>query len=125
MSSSIHDNTTGTITTVDPTTQTSIDTIRDVASNIREASARIKYLVRAVRENGAIGELATAVDEVVIVARDSTKEINEIAKALKDTAVQVEGTAVAACEISEAMRHTAQQINRSTSATKVISKKKS
>jgi hypothetical protein len=44
---------------------------------------------------------------------------------LKDTAVQVEGTAVAAREISEAMRHTAQQINRSASATKVKSKKKS
>jgi hypothetical protein len=42
MSSSIHDNTTrdsDTITTVDPTTQTAIDIIRDVASNIREASA--------------------------------------------------------------------------------------
>jgi len=116
MLSSIHDDTSrdsDTITTVDPTTQTAIDIIRYVAINIREASARIKYLVQAVRESGAIDELTTAVDEVVIVARDSTKEINEIAKALKDTAVQVEGTVVAAREISEAMRHTAQQINRS------------
>ena len=50
-------------------------------------------MVQAVGESGAIDELATAIDEVVIAARDSTKEINEIAKALKDTAVQVEGTA--------------------------------
>ena len=44
---------------------------------------------QAVRESDAIEELATAIDEVVIATRDSTKEINEIAKALKDTAVQV------------------------------------
>jgi hypothetical protein len=37
----------------------------NVASNIRDASARIKYLVQAVRESGAIDELAIAADEVV------------------------------------------------------------
>jgi hypothetical protein len=59
----------------------------NVASNIREASARIKYLVQAVRENGAIDELAIAADEVVIAARDSTKEINQIAKPLRESSI--------------------------------------
>src|SRR5215831_14293071 len=112
MSSSKHDNTSrdsDTITKVDPSTQKALDTIRDVA----EASARISYLVRAVRQSGAIDEVSTAVHEAVIAARDGTKEINEIAKALKDTAAQVEETAIAAREIGQAMRHLTQHINRS------------
>jgi len=50
MSSSTHDNASSrdsnTITKVDPSTQKALDTIRDVA----EASARIRDLVRAVRQ---------------------------------------------------------------------------
>ena len=134
MSSSTHDNASSrdsnTITKVDPSTQKALDTIRDVA----EASARIRDLVRAVRQSGAIDEVSTAVHEAVIAARDDTKEINEIAKALKDTAAQVEETAIAAREIGQAMRHLTQHINRSAivtsetvreTATKVKSKKKS
>jgi methyl-accepting chemotaxis protein len=124
--SSTHDN----ASSRDSDTMTAVDTIRDVA----EASARIRDLVRAVRQSGAIDEVSTAVQEAVIAARDGTKEINEIAKALKDTATQVEETAVAAREIGEAMRHLTQHINRFAivtsetvreAATKVKSKKKS
>ena len=46
-----------------------LDTIRDVA----EASARIRDLVRAVRQSGAIDEVSTAVQEAVVAARDGTK----------------------------------------------------
>ena len=113
MSSSTHDNTSSrdydTIMKLDPSTQKALDTIRDVA----EASARIRDLVRAVRQSGAIDEISTTVHEAVIAARDGTKEINEIAKALKDTATQVEETAIAAREIGQAMRHLTQHINRS------------
>ena len=132
MSSSTHDNASSrdSDTKLDPSTQKALDTIRDVA----EASARIRDLVRAVRQSGAIDEVSTAVHEAVIAARDGTKEINEIAKALKDTAAQVEETAVTAREIGKAMRHLTQHINRSAivtsetvreAATKVKSKKKS
>src|SRR5215813_3394114 len=131
MSSSTHDNTSRDSDTItNPSTQKALDTIRDVA----EASARIRDLVRAVRQSGAIDEVSTAVQEAVVAARDGTKEINEIAKALKDTAAQVEETAVAAREIGEAMRHLTQHINRSAlvtsetkkrrTATKVKSKKR-
>lgn len=144
MTSSIHDNATsrssGKITTTDPSTQKTIDTIRDIASNIREASSRMRDVVRAVRQSGAIDELATAVHEAMIAARDTTKEISETAKELKergvikDTAVSVDETAVAAREISETVKHTAQQIGESVpvtsetlkeAATKVRSKRKS
>src|SRR5215831_12388174 len=131
MSSSTHDNTSRDSDTItNPSTQKALDTIRDVA----EASARIRDLVRAVRQSGAIDEVSTAVQEAVVAARDGTKEINEIAKALKDTVTQVEETAVAAREICEAMRHLTQHINRPAvvtsetvrkTATIVKSKKKS
>lgn len=100
---------------------------------------RMRDVVRAVRQSGAIDELATAVHEAVIAARDTTKEINETAKGLKergvikDTATHVEETAVAAREIGKALKHTAAQIGESIpltsetlkeAATKVKSKKK-
>jgi methyl-accepting chemotaxis protein len=142
MSSSIHDNTTSrrSDTLIDPSTQKTIDTIRDVAKNIREASSRIRDVVRAAHQSGAIDELATAVHEAVIAARDTTKEINETAKELKehgvikDTATNVEETVVAAREIGESVKDMAQQIGESTpltsetlreGATKVKSKKES
>jgi methyl-accepting chemotaxis protein len=111
------------ISTIDPSTQKTIDTIRGVANNIREASVRIRNIVRAVRESGAIDELTTAIHEAVIAARDTTKEINETAKELKergvikDTAANVEKTVVAAREIGEAVKDTAQQIEESAPVT--------
>ncbi len=123
MSSSTHDYTSSRdsdrITKIDPSTQKTIDTIRDVAKNIREGSARIRDVVQAIHQSGAIDELVTAVHEAVIAARDTTKEINETAKELKErgvikeTATNVEETVVAAREIGESVKHTAQQIGES------------
>ena len=61
ISSSIPDNTNSrssdTISTIDPSTQKTINTIRDVASNIREAaSSRMRDVVRAARQSGAIDD---------------------------------------------------------------------
>ena len=143
MSSSMHDNSTRSsdpITKIDPSMQKTIDTIKDVAKNIREGSARIRGVVQSIHQSGAIDELVTAVHEAVIAARDTTKEINETAKELKehgvikDTATNVEETVVAAREIGESMKDMAQQIGESTpltsetlreGATKVKSKKES
>ena len=120
--------------------QKTIDTIKDVAKNIREGSARIRDVVQAIHQSGAIDELVTAVHEAVIAARDTTKEINETAKELKErgiikeTATNVEETVVAAREIGETVKHTAQQIGESApltsetlreATTKIISKKES
>jgi methyl-accepting chemotaxis protein len=117
--SSIDDSKSKTAPTVDPSTQRTIQTIKDVANNIREASFRIRDLVRALRETGAIDELTTAVHEAMIAARDTTREISETAKELKDrgvikdTATAVEETAAAAREIGETARSAAQQVGES------------
>jgi hypothetical protein len=56
------------------------------------------------RASCTIDELATAVSEAVVAARDTTKEINQTAKELKergvikDTAANVETTVVTARE---------------------------
>ena len=123
MSSSIPDDTISrspeAISTIDPSTQKTIHTIREVASNIREASARMRDVVRAVHQSGAIDELATAIHEAVVAARDTTKEINQTAKELKergvikDTAANVEKTVVAARGIRESVKDTVQQIGES------------
>jgi methyl-accepting chemotaxis protein len=103
--------------------QKTIDTIRDVAKNMRETSARIRDVVQAIHQSGAIDELVTAVHEAVIAARDTTKEINETAKELKErgvvkeTATNVEETFVVAHEIGQSVKHTAQQIGESTPLT--------
>jgi len=109
--------------TGDPSTQRTIQIITDVANSIRQASFRMRDVVRALRETGAIDELITAVHEAMIAARDTTREISETAKELKDrgvikdTATAVEETAAAAREIGERARHTAQQVGESTPLT--------
>jgi methyl-accepting chemotaxis protein len=120
--------------------QKTIDTIRDVASKIREASSRMRDVVRAVHHSGAIDEIAAAMHEAMIATRDTTREISETAKELKergvirDTATNIEETTVAARNIGETVKHTAQQVGESTpltgevlreAATKVKSKRKS
>lgn len=121
MSSSIDDSDLNpkTAPRIDPSTQKTIQTIKDVASNIREASSRMRDVVRALRESGAIDELTSAIHEAMIAARDTTREINNTAKELKErgvikyTATAVEETAAAAREIGESMIHTAQQVGES------------
>ena len=119
MSSSIYESESKTASTVDASTQRTIQTIKTVASNIREASARMRGVVRALRESGAIDELTAAVHEAMIAARDTAREINETTKELKDrgvikqTTIAVEETAAAAHEISETARETAQQVGES------------
>jgi hypothetical protein len=101
MSSSIDDTDLNpkTAPTADPSIQMTIQTIKDVASNIREVSCRMRDVVRAIRGSGAIDELTSTIHEAMIAARDATREINNTAKELKergvikDTATAVEETA--------------------------------
>jgi uncharacterized protein YjgD (DUF1641 family) len=121
MSSSIDDSDLNpkTAPRIDPSTQKTIQTIKDVASNIREASSRMRDVVRALRESGAIDELTSAIHEAMIAARDTTREINNTAKELKergvikDTATAVDETITTAREIGEMVIHTAQQVGSS------------
>jgi methyl-accepting chemotaxis protein len=91
----------------------------------------MRDVVRAVHQSGAIDELVTAVHEVMIAARDTTKEISETAKELrereviKETVNNVEETAVAAREISGTANQTAQQVGESAPLTSEALKKAS
>jgi uncharacterized protein YjgD (DUF1641 family) len=111
------------VSTIDPNTQKTIETIRNVASNIREAAARMRDTVRSLRQSGVIDELTKAIHESMIAARDTTQEISEIAKELReegvirDTATTIEETATAAREISQSARHTAKQVGESAPTT--------
>jgi uncharacterized protein YjgD (DUF1641 family) len=121
MSSSIYDSDLKpkTAPPVDHSTQKTIQIIKDVAINIREASSRMRDVVRALRESGVIDELTAAIQEAMIAARDTTREINETAKELKergvikDTATAVEKTVATAREIRESVIDTAQQVSES------------
>ena len=121
MSSSIYDSDLKpkTAPPVDHSTPKTIQTIKDVAINIREASSRMRDVVRALRESGAIDELTSAIQEAMIAARDTTREINNTAKELnergviKDTATAIDETITTAREIGESVIHTAQQVGES------------
>ncbi len=89
-SSSIHEReeeTDKSTVTLDEKTQKTIDSIKNIASNIREASNKTRDTVRVLRQSGAINELTAAISEAMIAARDTTREINETAKDLRDRGV--------------------------------------
>ena len=67
-------------TIVDANTQKTIDSIKNTASNIREGSSKVRDTVRTLRQSGAINELIYAVQEAMITARDTTREISETAR---------------------------------------------
>jgi methyl-accepting chemotaxis protein len=101
---------------LDEKTQKTIDSIKNIASNIREASNKTRDTVRVLRQSGAINELTAAIQEAMIAARDTTREINQTAKDLRDrgvirdTASTIDETTTAAHEIAETVKGTAQQV---------------
>ena len=72
---------------LDENTQKTIDSIKNIAINIREASNKARETMRVLRQSGAINELTSAIQEAMIAARDTTREINETAKELRDRGV--------------------------------------
>src|SRR5918912_1492028 len=131
MSSSIEDDTdytarratrrpTSSGTTIsDPDTQKTVDSIKNIARTIRDASARMREVVRAVRQSGAIDELTQAIHEASIAAKDTSNEIRETTKDLRDrgiirdTAKAIEQTNIAARETADTVRQTAEQARQS------------
>ena len=104
--------------TVDADTQRTVDSIKNIAKNIREASSRIRDTVRTLRQSGAIDELTQAIQEAVIATRDTTQEISATARDLRergvirDTAGAIEETAIAAKETAETVKGSAQQVKK-------------
>ena len=88
-------------TIVDANTQKTIDSIKNTASNIREGSSKVRDTVRTLRQSGAINELIYAVQEAMIVPRDTTREISETARRARDRGV-IRDTASAIDETTNA-----------------------
>src|SRR6476660_2451073 len=95
--------------------QQTAETIKKIARNIRDASARMRETVKTLRQSGAIDELTQAVHEATIAARDTTREISDTAKDLKergvikDTASAVEETTIAARETAQVLKESARE----------------
>ena len=107
-----------TATTVDADTQRTVDSIKNIAKNIREASSRIRDTVRTLHRSGAIDELTQAIQDAMIATRDTTQEISATARDLRergiirDTAGAIEETAIAAKETAETVKGSAQQVKK-------------
>ena len=106
-------------TASDPNTEKTVESIKNIARSIKDGSARMRELVRAIRQSGAIDELAQAIHEASIAAKDTTKEISETTKDLRDrgiirdTANAIEQTNIAARETADTVRQTAEQARQS------------
>ena len=69
----------------DYTAEKTVDKIKSIAENIRYYSVIAKQTTRAVRESGAIPELAAAIREAAIAARDTAKDIRQTAAELNES----------------------------------------
>ena len=75
-----------------------VATIQNISKNIREHSFQMRQTMKALRESGAIPEIAFAIREGSFAVRDIVKDINETTQELKkkgivnDTASAVENT---------------------------------
>jgi uncharacterized protein Yka (UPF0111/DUF47 family) len=118
--SRVRGNTSTTDTTVHMTAsadaQQTAETIKGIARRIREESIRMRELVIAIRQSGAVEELVDSFREASLATRDTAKEINEAARALRDrgaireTAVAIDETAKAAQETAETVRGAAREV---------------
>jgi hypothetical protein len=74
--------------------QHTAETIRSIARRIREESIRMRELVHAIHQSGAVDELVDSFREASLATRDTAKEINDAARALRDRGA-IRETAVA------------------------------
>ena len=118
--SRVRGNTSTTNTSADMTpsvdAQQTAETIRSIARRIREESIRMRELVHAIHQSGAVDELVDSFREASLATRDTAKEINDAARALRDrgaireTAVAIDETAKAAQETAETVRFAAREV---------------
>jgi uncharacterized protein Yka (UPF0111/DUF47 family) len=96
--------------------QQTAETIRGIARRIREESIRMRELVVAIRQSGAVEELVDSFREASLATRDTAKEINDAARALRErgaireTAVAIDETTKAAQETAETVRVAAREV---------------
>jgi len=76
MSSSLDSGSRDRTSTTNLTPERAAETIKNVASSIREASSKIREMVRTIHQGGAIEEIAQAIQEASIATRDTAREIS-------------------------------------------------
>src|SRR5512145_2033181 len=64
--------------------QQTAETIKNIARRIREESIKMREMVIAIRQSGAVEELVDSFREASLATRDTAKEINDAARALRD-----------------------------------------
>lgn len=87
-----------------------VETLQNISRNIRGYSLKMKETMKALRESGAIPELAEAIREGSFAVRDTANDINQTTKELKrkgifvDTASAIESTFKSAEESIETVK---------------------
>jgi hypothetical protein len=103
--------------------QQTVEAIRNIARRIREESTRMRELVVAIHQSGAVEELVDSFREASLATLDTAKEINDAAHALRDrgaireTAVAIDETAKAAQQTGETLRVAAREVGEAAPVT--------
>src|SRR5215213_3179457 len=100
-------------TTASVDAQQTAETIKSIARRIREESIRMRELVIAIRQSGAVEELVDSFREASLATHDTAKEINDAARALRDRGAIREAASIT----SEGGRKTGRRLRRSTKST--------
>ena len=64
----------------DMTLEYTSEAIKNVANNIPESSYKMREVVKAIHQSGAVDDFTEPVRKATITARDTAREISEIAK---------------------------------------------
>jgi hypothetical protein len=91
------------------------ENVRKVAKDVKDASVKLRMVVKALRESGALNETAEAIREAVLTSRYTAKEIGETAKEMESKGLFKE-VAGAAIETKESAKNTLQLMKGVTSA---------
>ncbi len=86
--------------------------VKNVARNITEYSIKVREIVKAMRQTGAMVQLTEAFREAVITSRDTAKAINDTATELQRSGV-IRETASAIMETAESAHMTYETVKSS------------
>jgi phage terminase large subunit-like protein len=91
--------------------------IKNIARRITEGSTTMRDVVRIIHRSGAIDEMTFAMRDVIIAARDTSREINIVAKELREHEI-IKYTFAGLDEIISSGKETAQVLRDMTDGAK-------
>lgn len=91
------------------------ENVKKVAKDVKDASVRLRMVVKALKETGALNDTAEAIREAVLTSRYTAKQISEAAKEMESKGLFKE-TAGAVIETKEYTKDTLQLMKGATSA---------